>query len=112
MYLIGFKGVWTNRETQLAKENSTDINAAVLLDGIEDRVSLPNGCSISQEMNRKPRQNEGCNGLRLEGLMTKVEELVKYISDLTPEQVEKVISRLPQLILELAEQGLPVRQLK
>ena len=44
--------------------------------------------------------------------MTKVEELVKYISDLTPEQVEKVISRLPQLILELAEQGLPVHQLK
>lgn len=38
MYLIGFKGVWTNRKTQLKKENSTDINTAVLLDGINDRV--------------------------------------------------------------------------
>ena len=32
MYLIGFKGVWTNRKTQQEKENATDVNAADLLD--------------------------------------------------------------------------------
>lgn len=40
--------------------------------------------------------------------MTGREELVKYISELTPEKVKLLTDRLPQLILELAAQELPV----
>lgn len=40
--------------------------------------------------------------------MTAQEEMVKYITELTPEKLETLIDRLPQLISELAAQGLPV----
>ena len=46
MYLIGFKGVWTNRKTQLGSENSNRTNTAVLLDSINDKVSITNICSF------------------------------------------------------------------
>lgn len=40
--------------------------------------------------------------------MTANEELVKYITELTPDKLKTLIDRLPQLISELAAQGLPV----
>lgn len=40
--------------------------------------------------------------------MTAMQELLQYISAMTPEQVEKVISNLPQLISVLEAQGQPV----
>lgn len=43
-----------------------------------------------------------------EDRMTAQEELEKYITELTPEKLETLIDRLPQLISELAAQGLPV----
>ena len=50
----------------------------------------------------------GLHGLSLEGLMTAKEELKNYIMSLSTEQIVKV---LPQLILELEAQGLPVHRL-
>ena len=46
MYLIGFKGVWTNRKTQPGSENANGTNTAVLLDSINDKVSITNRCSL------------------------------------------------------------------
>lgn len=40
--------------------------------------------------------------------MTPQEELVKYIQELTPEKLDRLTARLPQLISALAAQGLPV----
>lgn len=39
--------------------------------------------------------------------MTANEELVKYIMELTPEGKEKIIDRLPRVIAQLEEQGIP-----
>lgn len=44
--------------------------------------------------------------------MTEKEKLLKYIAELTPDKVEILIDRLPQLISELAAQGLPVPRSK
>lgn len=43
--------------------------------------------------------------------MTVKEELLSYISELTPEQVDQVISHLPRLIAALEAQGQPVPQI-
>lgn len=56
----------------------------------------------------KAPPKRGLHGLILEGLMTAKEELKNYIMSLSAEQIVKV---LPQLILELEAQGLPVRRL-
>ena len=47
-----------------------------------------------------------------ESPMTAVNNLISYISNLTPEQVEKVFNHLPQLIslLEEASQPCPLEQ--
>lgn len=37
--------------------------------------------------------------------MTKKEELLQYVSTLTPEQIDKVVSQLPRLNELLAEQA-------
>jgi predicted RNA-binding protein associated with RNAse of E/G family len=42
--------------------------------------------------------------------MTAIDELVAYIGSLTPEQLEKAISFLPQVISAIAEQERPDRQ--
>lgn len=41
--------------------------------------------------------------------MTAKEELVKYIMELTPEEKDIIIDRLPRVIAELEEQGIPSR---
>ena len=42
--------------------------------------------------------------------MTATDELVKYILNLTPEQVEKIVSQLPRLSSLLEEPSLPCLQ--
>lgn len=39
------------------------------------------------------------------------EELMRYIEALTPDKIEKILNRLPELISEFEAQGLPVPQL-
>lgn len=39
--------------------------------------------------------------------MTAVENLISYIKNLTPDQVEKAVSLLPQVISTIAEQAPP-----
>jgi hypothetical protein len=39
--------------------------------------------------------------------MSAKEELLSFVANLTPEQVEKIINRFPELISALAEQGQP-----
>ena len=40
----------------------------------------------------------------------KENKLLTYISTLTPEQIDKLVNRLPQLISLLSEQGQPCLQ--
>lgn len=47
---------------------------------------------------------------RIEGQMTAVDQLVKYILNLTPEQTAKIVNQLPQLSSLLAEPCQPYLQ--
>lgn len=52
--------------------------------------------------NRKPRQNEGCDGLRLEGLMTPKEELKQLVANMNDEQFKWFVDQMRLLLSEQA----------
>lgn len=101
MYLIGFKGVWANRKTQPGSENANGTNTAVLLDSINDKVSITNRFALRRRK-LKPRQNEGCDGLRLEGLMTPKEELKQLVANMNDEQFKWFVDQMRLLLSEQA----------
>lgn len=51
-----------------------------------------------------------CSSLEGECILTAVDNLVSYINTLTPEQIEKAITQLPQLLSAIAEQVQPAPQ--